>query len=450
MKLKLVVASMSVLGLISCPAFAATQTKHTHHKMVKHHMVETHDYKAMGSLPMVPVMQMCQSDMFQQTLDFADQNVGRAKATVDCNKPLTLAGGINFDSNWGNRHMGYQGEDNKRLDLNDAYINISGTANEWTKAFVGLSYNTNNSEVPGYAANEKVTANHTPKPGTFSDAYAAANTFDVEQGFITVGKFDFLPIYLQLGKQYTDFGRYQIHPQTESLDQVFSESSHVTAKLGFVTQMGLSGSVYAFNNDVRLTSDSHKKANYGAALGYVQPGDSLGFDAGVGYMYDFTGVNAVADVVTDFNGSGDATGGTSTYTETSRVGAAALYGDVNSGPFSIGLRYTAALQRFSASDLTSTVGSGAGAKPWAAGVNADYAFNAWGRNQNVYVGFQATNDAVTMALPRNRWQAGYDVALYQNTKLGVQLNHDIDYSVASGGTGQASNTVNLRLGVMFG
>ena len=82
MKLKLVVASMSVLGLISSPVFADTQTTdststtttttkkphHRHHHYSKkahkpvhhtHHIAQSHeDYKAMGALPqaIVPVV----------------------------------------------------------------------------------------------------------------------------------------------------------------------------------------------------------------------------------------------------------------------------------------------------------------------------------------------------------------------------------------------------------
>ena len=42
MNLKLVVASMSILGLVSCPVFAATHAKKKHHKKHHHHMVKHH------------------------------------------------------------------------------------------------------------------------------------------------------------------------------------------------------------------------------------------------------------------------------------------------------------------------------------------------------------------------------------------------------------------------
>ncbi len=438
MKLKIVGASMIVLGLLTIPGLAAAHGKHH-----KHHMKQVEykgDYK--GALP-APVVEACPlMDPYIATLDEMHHNIGRAKPSEDCNKLISFAGGINFDSHWGNRSVGYQGENNQRLSLNDAYLNIYGNVNEWTKAFASMSYN----DVSDNGAGSAFT-----KPGQYSNVYPT-HTLTLEQGFMRFANFDQMPFYVQLGKQFQNFGRYNIHPITRSTDQVLSETLATSAEVGFITRMGFNGSLFAFDNPLKdsytaapTTTQGHSKTNWGASLGYDHPSDSLGFDVGAGYLYNFTGVNDVAQALSQFEFGTNNTG-----TYYNRVSALAIYGDLNSGPFSLLARYVTALQDFTTTNLLSHLGSGSGAKPWASNLQAAFNFNAWSKNQNVYVGYQATGDAVYIELPKNRWLAGYNVDVWKNTNLGLELAHDHDYSVGQGGTGNNSNTVAVRAAVKFG
>ena len=173
------------------------------------------------------------------------------------------------------------------------------------------------------------------------------------------------------------------------------------------------------------------------------------------------GVNGVAYAVGIFNNSnptgrvgndGISTGGT----YDSRVGGFALNGDLKTGPFDVELRYVTALQTFNVYDLsknvytTASLSTHAGAKPWAAGINAGYAFSGWDKNQTVYLGYQGTQNAVNLFLPQSRWVAGYGIDVLKNTNVGLELDHDIDYSVSNGGTGNSNNQVGLRVAVKFG
>lgn len=467
MKLKkLVVVSMSVGALsfaFSGSLLAETQTTTTptqHHHKAKHHhkhkahhhtaKVAKHDYKDMGALAQpTPVMMMdtCPKvSMYSAIFDNMTQNTGRlTKATVDCNKPISFAGGLNTDVHWGNRSMGYQGENNQRLALNDAYINVTGNVNEWVKAFVGLSFNNTSAALATSSASSAANV-ALPKPGEYSSAYVN-NRAHVEQAYVTVANFDSSPAFFQIGKQFQDFGRYQIHSITRSMTQVLSESSQTSAKLGFVANMGLHGDVYAFNNPMTKTNRAHADTVYGAAVGFDQPNDQLGYDVGLGWMSDMTGINDVAYAIGRNNLS--STNGTGTYSGS--VGGIAAYGDVNSGPFTLGARYTQAMKAFSPADVsTNYANTTTGAKPWAADVTAGYGFNGWCKSQNVYVGYQTSNNAVRLYLPKNRWLAGYGVDMWKNTHVGVEWNHDTDYSSGNGGSGRTSNTLAARVGVKFG
>lgn len=463
---KLVVASMSVLGLISGPALAATKHKHHHHHKVHHMASHEHDYK--GALPIQPAPVMVAAplvDANQIIVDSMTQNLGRqVHAGPDWFQRIGITGGINFDAMWGQRSRNYMGENTRRLSLNDAYLNATALVNEWTKAFLSLSFN--NASPANGISGTSVQGIFLPiagnLPGVYSSAYTN-NRLDLEQGYMTFGNFNCTPFFVQLGKQFQDFGRYQIHPITRTLTQVMSESLQTSAKIGFLTPIfspvSLHGSLYTFDNPLRRLNMGHSQNVWGAALGLDMPSDQLGFDLGVGYMSNITGVNDVAYAVSVFE---LLTGGNPIGTYNGTVGAINVYGDVNSGPFSFGARYTTAIQSFSHNTLSNqyltTVGSGA--KPWAADFTAAYGFNAFCKNQNIYLGYQTSNNTVNLFLPKNRWVVGYGIDMWKNTSLGLEYLHDTAYSTGNGmplpgdflysGNSSSSNEVHARASVKFG
>jgi hypothetical protein len=482
MKLKpLVVASMSMLSmsLISYPVFAADTTDTTqmetqaqaqpqaaqaevkvrHKKIHRHHVAaQKRDVVALAQpAPVVSVVP--QVDGYAVMMDSMTQNLGRqVRPTADWFNRIGVIGGINTDFHWFNRHMGYMGENSRRISLNDAYINVSAVVNDWTKAFASLSYNnatsisTNGSEVLNFT-----------RPGIYSAAYSNNNvnftnnndnSVQLEQGYITFGNFACSPFFVQLGKQFQDFGRYQIHPIERTMAQVLSESLATSAKIGFLTPIGLHGSVYAFDDNLRIASQSNSKTVWGGALGWDMPSDQLGWDLGVGYMSSMTGVNDVAYAISAqeaiFTAAGIASSPIGSYQGT--VGAWNAYGDVNSGPFGLSARYTSAAHAYSPLTLSNnlTTSGASGARPWAADITAGYGFNAWCKNQNVYVGYQFSGNAAAVYLPKNRWIAGYGIDVWKNATLSAEYGHDQDYSSGNGGTGNASNTLGARAAVKFG
>lgn len=478
MKLKLVVASMSLLtlSLISGPAALAADAtdgtvvapvkKAKRHHRVRPVVMREYDYKGMGALPVQPVavLETCLRTGFYDTvIDAMHQNLGRAKPTYDCNRPIAFAGGINFDAQWGNRHLGYMGENVRRVSVNDAYLNVYGNVNEWTKAFMSISYS-NPSVMIDPNKTAETPAN--PKLGKYSNVYNTSDSdtssFKMEQAYITVGNMDVYPLFLTLGRQFQDYGRYQIHPMTRSLAQVLSETLVTSANVGFVTNFGLHGSAAVFDNSLKQvygetvvgqngTLTGHTTPDWIVSLGFDQPNDLFGYDLGLGYIYNMTTVNDVAFGVAKFRQANGAAATNTVNGYTNRVGAVAAYGDVNSGPFSLSARYTSALQHFSPKDLATKITNGGSARPWAADVSAGYNFNGWwGRNNNVYLGYQASRDAVALFLPQGRWLAGYNVEVWKNTNFAIEGNHDIDYNSNAGGTGGTNNTVTVRVAVKFG
>ncbi len=516
MKLKLIAASMSLLGLISSSAFAADETttvttKTTHHKRHHHRMVRCHrvapcarvapcDLKNEGALPCEP-RQPCVTECgmpttwYQPYLDSMGQNMGRAKPTVDCNKPLVFAGGVNFDYHLGNRHIGYMGENTERFSVNDAYLDAFGRVNEMVKAFVELSYNNTNGSVAGFSENNGIPTNETIDgngvnptllgggysnvyPGEASGQTGALNLVGLQQAYVTIGDLNCFPVYLQLGRQFQDYGRYQIHPITRSLTQVLTETLRTSANLGFVLPMGFHGQIWTFDTPEKKYTESHSSFTYGASLGYDLFCDQLGYGLGIGYISNMISVNDV-DLIARANEVNPTPAFTSPFSTgyKHRVGAVDVYGHINTGPFSLVVDWTTALQNFSIYDIRpnatvsngttffpATTALGNGAKPWAVSATANFAFNYWCKNQNLYLGYQTGDDLALFELPSSRWVLGYNIDMWKNTNFGVEWDHDTAYSSqkngssfiaplnsgAPSGSAGNSNTVAFRAGVMFG
>ena len=351
------------------------------------------------------------------------------------------------------------GENYQRLSLNDAYLNVAATVNDWAKGFASLSFGDPTTNANPGAFNNLGVAE-------YSAAYAnninssGSNIIQLEQAYATLGNFDVTPFFLQVGKQFQDFGRYEIHPITRTMAQVLSETLATSIKVGFVAE-GFSGAISAFDDPINKIGNASKPTNYVAALGYDMPNDQLGFDVGAAYIYNMIGANDVAYSVANFEGAG----GTESFTGyQTRVGAYSLYGDVNYGPFTLGVRFVQALQRFNVNDLpkdgaASLVGDNIigepladanGAKPWAVDAMAGYAFNIWDRSQNVHIGYQTSREAAGIDLPKSRWLVGYDIEAVNNWIVGAEWDHDNAYNVANGGTGNNTNLVSIRSTIKFG
>lgn len=460
MNLKLVVASMSVLGLVCCPVLATAGSKHKH----KHQTQAASDYKDYKD--MAPACVITQNTM---TFLEMSQSMNRAMPNP-CNpgwwNRVQLTGGVNVDvGKFGNRNQNYMGENYQRFSLNDAYLNVAADVSEWSKAFASISYNTatinSNPDTFGVRGAAEYSAAYSNNVGGSNNS-----AVQLEQAYAFIGNLEASPLFVQVGKSFQDFSRYEIHPITRSLTQVMSETLATSLKLGFLAN-GFNGGVFVFDDPLsKISGNSQKTTNYGIALGYDMPNDCLGWDIGAAYLYNLIGVNDVAYSVVNFTGQNG---------YNNRVGAVALYGDVNSGPFTLGARYTTAVQRFNVNDMTKngyadgaagtavlgTANTGAGtsfapaasatgAKPWAAGITGGYSYNAWNINQNIYLGYQASREAAGMNLPKSRWLVGMGAEMFKNTNVGIEWDHDQAYSASNGGSGNNGNLVSLRSSVKFG
>jgi len=454
MKLSALSLSLGILGIISTSAFAAN--------------VENKNLK--GETIVCPI----EVD-YLTIMDAMSQNTGRAKPTVDCHKPIQLAGGINFDVQTGNLNQGFMGENNDRFTSNDAYINITGHLNPWIRAFLEVSDNNiNNTALNSANFNNFPGEYNSPLPGLYSAAYTL-NEVSLQQAFITFGNPVYFPLFFKFGKQFQDYGRYKIHPITRNMTQVMTESLQTSADLSFISKWGksyLHGSVYTFQNQIKQVDENDVGAttiatlpnqgdtNFGAQLSLSRVSHKFGFDVGVGYMHDLFGVNDIAYAAAFLQGGPQIADGEPVNTRqayyTKRVSGATAYALANSGPFSIEAHYATALTNFDPFDLYLAPYDSHdelpenGPQPWAADALARYSFTYWERCQALHVGYSLSRDAEALFLPYHRWIAGYGVDVMRNANIGVEYSFDHAYSMTDGGNNKDSSRFAVRAAVMFG
>ena len=369
-----------------------------------------------------------------------NQNTNRAgQASANWFRNVKVNGGVNVDSRTGDTSTPFTGQNNKHFGVNDAYLNVYANVNSFTNAFIQASYGQFSTE----------TANAQTEGSLYSAAYGSANNFDIEQAYLTFSKKQ-SPYFLQVGKQYQNFGRYTTHPITRTMTQVLTESLQTSAELGFVSG-GYTGSVSVFKNpSYQLGADNsqgHTPVNWIASLGMSGNYQGVSYNAGVGYINNMTGVNDIASRVGTVNGTANSF--------KDRVAGYDVYAGVKSGPFGLKAQAAAALQRFNKADLnTGTSTDADGARLAAYNVMASYDFTGFGKHQTMSLGYGVSHEAVDMLLPKNRVTVGYNVDLSKNTYLGVEVAHNTDYSTsdvgkARTGTGKTSNAVGVRLGTVF-
>ncbi|MDA8562176.1 LbtU family siderophore porin, partial [Gammaproteobacteria bacterium] len=390
---------------------------------------------------------------------------------------IQFAGSVNFDTQIGNLNQGYMGENNKQFSLNDSYLTITGRATPWANAFMEISFN-NIQNTALISSGLWDFNSNTPTqtfPGVYSSSYSL-NKLDLQQGYITFGNPALFPIFLKIGKQFQDYGNYTLHPITRSLTQVMTETLQTSVEISFISPWnttGFHGSFFTFENEISnvdldqikttpiQTAGNHGKTNFGGQLGISRFNSKFGVDLGVGYIYDLMGVTDIAyanSFLKNINYN-TVTPGSEINTNQSyyikSINGLTTYAMVNSGPFSLNIHYATALQSFDFHDINKSLNQSnvdyyKGAKPWAFDIQAAYGFNYLNKNQNLYVGYQQSGNAVALFIPQNRWLAGYGVAILDNASIGLEYTNDQAYGSTYGGNNKNSSKFAIRANTIFG
>lgn len=377
------------------------------------------------------------SDFYQSTINQLNQagDTGDQIAlSEEWTKYLTVSGIMYTDAKAGDLDYATQGENTERLSVSNAHLTLQATPNTWSQ----LTLVTNYSGASGtYGAN--------PNDSDFTNTSMEDNTVYVDQAYATFGDDGRYPVFAQVGRQYLPFGQYSVNPVVKSFGQVLTEMNTTDAQVGFVVPEGLYGSAYVFQNSVNSEGNSSSNPyNGGAVLGLKKSNEEMQLDTGVGYLNNMSGVDSVANYLNQNNlGYG------------SSVAALAPYASFQTGPFGLKVDYVTALSYFDKTSLPYEAGNDNGAKPSAIDAQASYAFNVREMDQVLFVGYQISNQASALNLPKKRYDAGYTLYPVKNVLVGLEVTRDTNYGGSStvdvGDTadGEKYYTYNARIGIEF-
>lgn len=378
----------------------------------------------------------------KQLNQVTDEGV-KTDLSTDWTKYLSFSGGMYADAKAGDQTYDTQGENTNRLSVTNAHLTVQATPNTWSQLTLVTNYSGASNT---YAANPDNAVTSVNRNGDVNDDND--DSVYIDQAYATFGDDTRYPVFAQIGKQYLPFGQYDINPVVKSLSQVLTEANATDGQVGFVTPEGLYGSTYVFQNSVSSngSTDTTNPYNGGAVLGFKKTNEEMVFDLGLGYMNNMSGVDAVANYIDQ---------GVPEVGYGSDVSALAPYASFQTGPFGINVDYVTALSYFDKATLPYESTSDNGAKPSAVDSQVSYAFNVKDMDQVLFVGYQVSNQASALNIPKNRYDVGYNIYPLKNVLVGLEVTRDTNYGGADtvdvGDTADGENyyTYNARVGVQF-
>jgi hypothetical protein len=316
--------------------------------------------------------------------------------------------------NWRSKFLG-------DTNLGTAEIDVGVMAGNWIDAFFSITYNSTSTD----------TGSRVPN-----------NELYLQRGFLTIGNLKKSPIYFSIGQMYVPFGRYASAMITTPLTQSMGRISARAAVLGY-SNGPLFAQVYGYNSLSQSRSSfptDEGGVNFGGEYDFGVQSLSFGIGA-VTNMADSQGAlnNTSPSGFTGFNAAG------TTFTLRHNVPAVDVYANYNRDTWSFIIEGLGAARSYSPLDMYYG-SSGAGAKPAAFHTEFDYNTHFFGKPATAAVTYGQTWQALAMNLPRHSISVIYDVQVWRQAAIGVEIRHDMNYKsgTASGGaigTGTAGSTV---------
>ena len=495
MKLKPVVASLVVAGLISSPALVTAKNLHQHHK----HRGTTNTRPLHGKFAA------------QEAL-VSQNNAKSSVSNFDWTNRIHLSGSVNVDARYATRGpLGIvpqfkMSDDAHGLNVNNANLFVDADINKYVQAHVGFAYVAD-------GVNLFDTGLHTNRgfvPFTESirsdkGSVFAGGEVSVDEAYISIRDFAETPMFFRAGKMYLPFGTYSNpYPVSYSLAQLLSQTRATAAEVGFVTPYGFYGTAYILEGSQSSKNhadevfgrysdgeDYHTSEysdyipytsvnNYGAKVGYRGCFHNIDVHANVGYIKDIRDTSYLSDIQELFGRSYVAptsSGGEGEITTSfgpqgfgmQSAGGVATHADATYGSVNFSVDYVTAVRNLIRNTIENERHTDT--RIWAADLTGSYGLGVWGYNTVLALSYQFSRQSGGI-MPKWRYQGDYSVELFHNTSLTFEYRHDQAYdkntddnfsnfinytasgqtsvdNVISGGTGHASNQATLRLGVAF-
>lgn len=323
----------------------------------------------------------------------------------------------------------YDGSDSSNVDLSDAELNAFIEASHWVSGYITIAYSD--------------SADGQANPINNSG-------YELSQGFMTIGDFDYSPFYSTIGQMYVPFGSYSSFMVSSPLTKDIGRTKARALLFGYNSQRaGLEPyvSAYAFQGSTNVDgSDSSSQIkNYGLNGGVQFAKDQYSFSLGASYINNIAeseGMQGNGDSSSSFNGFAEQ----SSYEDIgARVPGADIYGTFGYNDWTAIAEWTGATSEFDAANLSF---NGTGAQPKAAAFEVGYAFDAW-RPSTIALGYNQSWEALALGLPEKAYVGTYSVSVWERTLFSLQYIRNVGYDNGTTATGQGEQADYDQLGEQY-
>ena len=326
------------------------------------------------------------------------------------------------------------------LDIGSNELDMAAALNDMVEAYMGIAY-----------------VSSPPFP---VDGPRVANSyFGLNLGFVNIGNLDKSPFYFTAGQLFVPFGRYSSSMVSPTLPMLMSRTLSRPFIIGYRSQGqgGPYAAAYMFNTDTTMGNNNIEGVN----VGYLIDMHNMMGDIGVGFIGsidDAQGMQLNGLGNGYFGGFGSVSNGSE---NVKSIPGLDVHANMSIDRYNITAEWVTATSAFRAQDLSF---NGQGAQPQAAQIEGSMTFKAFDKPASIGVGYQISQEALALNIPKNRYIAVFNISLWRDTIESIEYRHDLNYPVsdyANGaapegvtnanivGTGQAANCVTLQLGVYF-
>ncbi len=333
----------------------------------------------------------------------------------------------------------YFGEASADWNLGSDELDLAAVLNKNVEAYMALAYNA----APPSRGGPRVTN----------------SALNLNLGFVNIGDLDSMPWYGTFGQLYVPFGRFSTSMISATLPMMLTRIKSRPFILGYKSQTdtGPFAAIYGYRGDTTLGSAGVGGANVGYILDVLHASTEVGASF-VSSINDASGMQTSGASPGEFGGFGSPLNGSE---NVHKIPAAGVHISSSFDRYSVTAEWVTATQPFNVNDLSF---DGRGAQPQAFQLEGGVTFESFNRPSSVAAAWQWSSEALALNLPRQRFDAVYNISIWKDTVESLEYRHDMDYSTSSYangaapsgvvnantvGTGGAADTVMLQIAAYF-
>ncbi len=263
-----------------------------------------------------------------------------------------------------------------------------------------------------------------------------ANLLEITEAFATYSDTNQHLFHLKAGKMILPFGKLETNLFSDSLGKSLAES-HKDALLLGLNWEGFSSSAYLFQSKTKKEKKDDRLRSLGFDLSYELSKENWSFQTSFNYLANYAETDGISSL---------ATLTTPTNILSKEIPGYAFNTHLTYERFSFIFEHITSSKKFLESEIS---WNNTGAKP--SSTQFEFSYTHPFKYQTIFtLGYQATKESLSLALPKNRVLFGFQTSLSERISFGIEHFSDKDYartdcSAGTCGTDEKAYTTTARL-----